>query len=272
MLVIIILFLIIILGYFIYLAYDDYAEFLKPDTQSLHIHKDIYFNRMSQYDLHARGCQSKREYINKYKYSIIPFTLYEKYKIVQLLKEINEMTKPYEKLHKIPWRFLKVKSGIESSMPHTITNIIVLNEDTISLVTDSDDAEDEIQFLKYLLHEKIHLYQKIYPTETQILIRKHWKFLPTNIKHPLLRNNPDTDNCIYTYKNSTMATIYSSEIPKSVDDVVYLSNSADLGFTEKIYETSHPYEIMAYELTEIIMDNTPSESLVGTEGWMELYL
>lgn len=241
----------------LHFAYQEYVEFLEPIDAFEEIKYDPFFRRMSPFDLFARKSISKNEYMGKYRNALKPFTILEKMKMIDLIRQANSYIYQYPNLHNIPWRIIKLRAGLECNMPHTIGSVIVINERNIN----------SPEILDNLIHEKIHIYQKQFLEQTDILI-KQWGFKQTNTQNIFLRNNPDTDNQIYLFNGTTMATIYASKEPKDIKDVVILADSKKLKFSDKIYEASHPHEIMAYELTQIILGGCPSESLKNTDDWM----
>jgi len=242
-------------------VYQEYIEFIEPKDAFLELKDDPFFKRMSPCDIYARDCRSKNEYIGKYKNSLKTFTIWEKIKIAECIRSANDFIRPYPRLHSLNWRIVKLRSKMEGNMPHTIAGLIILNETNLS----------DVNLTSYLIHEKIHLYQKNFPVETDELI-KIWGFKRSKIQNYLLRNNPDTDNQIYLFNGTTMATIYKSSEPKDVLDVVVLADIKKLNFSNKIYEASHPFEIMAYELESLLQGDSSSKGLSGTEEWMQTFL
>jgi hypothetical protein len=135
-------------------------------------------------------------------------------------------------LKNLPWIFIKTNSkAYEDGLPHTRgPNVICLSTQTLRSKNDV--------LARTLLHEKIHIYQRIYPIHTADAI-KAAGYNKTNIKRTsilLARANPDLDEWIYEDTNKNpMIFVYNSATPSGINDI-----SDSNGVQE------HPYETMAY--------------------------
>ena len=63
------------------------------------------------------------------------------------------------RLNNIPWLFLISKTGLEMNMPYTLSNYIVINEKSIKNLSQFNEISDN--FVNTLIHEKIHIIQRI---------------------------------------------------------------------------------------------------------------
>ena len=100
--------------------------------------------------------------------------------------------------------------------------------------------------METLIHEKIHVYQKMYPDITNNIIKKlNFKLVGKRKYSDMIRVNPDTDDNIYSYNNNIMKAQYTSINPTSIADIKYNISQ------EQSYE--HPYEWMAIDIAKKIV-------------------
>jgi hypothetical protein len=138
-----------------------------------------------------------------------------------------------------------------------------------------------------LLHEKMHVYQRLFPFETNKLYSE-LGFKPA-IKLesiPMSRNNPDINDFVYEKDNKIFVQLYNSKNPDNISDSKpYLYNDKDIdnsvGISQKdlnissiIKQYEHPNEIMATIIPEIIINNfnEDSEFLDKINIWMKKFL
>jgi predicted metallopeptidase len=152
---------------------------------------------------------------------------------------------------------------IEKGFPHTIEDVIVISDNFFELSYE--------QQMLILVHEKIHIFQRLFPAETNDLIMNVWKF---EIKNPNLaikvRNNPDINNITYGKENfyicqmyrNTIKDITDSDPVKVIGNNVYYLRREDLGLDLPIYinQIEHPFEIMGSYLPYIILQRLPKET------------
>lgn len=211
-----------------FLSYSDALSILQSDA-------DGFFNRFTKYDMKARSIKNISEYKNKIKNTIINPSLFDMYKVQKCINEISKLDHENEWLnpksfHEIPWKIIVVKgSTYELGLPHTRTDCIVINTHTLK----------SPMLIEILLHEKLHVYQKIYKNKVQTYINKNYK--PT-YHDPLSRANPDTDGKTYQDK---MGRVF-----KATYDInnIALNNVKFHPIDDHKYE--HPLEYMVYELLE----------------------
>lgn len=217
------------------------------------IDNSLYFQSLNNLDLIARrGISSIPAYISLYKSKLSTFTPSESAVLDGLIKNISmNYTNLYPKLHRIPWKFVKF-NGIENDFPHTLGDIIFLPG---SFFNDNKDKQTET-----LIHEKIHVFQRLYPIETSMLItRLGYEIWDTQKKYKNIRTNPDTDNFIYIYTKTgtAQAQIYNNDTPNSITDshVERLTGDIPWEVPECIKQPDHPYEIMACGIANYIIGN-----------------
>lgn len=206
------------------------------------INKTPYFDRMSKYDLIARNTKSIEEYKKKYTSSIEFFNEKEKKHLSLLCNRINK---------KIKWKIAKINNEIEMGFPHTIYDTIILSKNFFTYTIKEQ--------LKILIHEQIHVYQKLNTLETELKIQKNNYILFDRIEnYELARNNPDINGNIYLHSNSSskdkyiLIQMYNSKNPKSLLDSTLYKIYITTSKIEKanINEYEHPLEEEAYVESE----------------------
>ena len=239
-----ILFLVLIL--FLQQKPDDSIYFLDKEQlfDLLKNDNDNYYKTFNKNDYKTRNINNINEYINLIKESTTDFTDLEKDKLIRCAKKVNIYFDniKYEwfngqKANAILWKFGCVKGKLyENGLPHTRIDTIILSKEHLEL--------DDNKLIKLLIHEKIHVYQKMYPNDVQLYIKLN-EFIPIKKKemNDNIRANPDLDNWIY---KDTESNIYKAEYkkdPKTIRDVIY--NPSD----SQLYE--HPYETMAITIENL---------------------
>lgn len=200
---------------------------------------DIYFERWNKDDLVVRGCRSIDSCKINYAKSLRDPTNRENRILHIECKKVDDaIVDIFPLLFKIPWK-IKIFNGahMENGHPHTHKQFILFPE---SMVREG--------IYSTLLHEKVHLFQRKYPIETNKLITHYMGFniyLPRYKRQDSLRSNPDINQIIYTYPKSD-----NMLLPK------YKTNPEALIDIEDMND--HPFEIMAYSIQEMIF---PSKSL-----------
>ncbi len=123
----------------------------------------------------------------------------------------------------------------EYGLPHTRNNIIILPINILSSFN---------RLTKTLIHEKIHVYQKMYPDDINKYLDKNGyiKYKNRN-EFNNLRANPDLDNYIYMNSNKQIMKAEYIDNPYTINDVII----------EPIndYKYEHPLEYMAYNIENL---------------------
>ena len=205
-------------------------------TKSLKVDNYNYFTNMSDLNLEIRKIKNKQEYLNNIHYNFYDLSFIEKlilkkaiYKAHNKLNKIKYPGFYNYKLQNIPWLIGCSKNKkYEFGFPHTRKNIIILNIDNIYDST----------LYKTLIHERIHIYQKLFPNDIQEFLN-HFNFKKVSKLTNKDRVNPDTDDYLYQRNN----IIYQCKI-NDKDNTVKCTNN------DSKYE--HPYEFMAYKIVESI--------------------
>jgi len=227
------------------------------------INNSIFFYRMNALDLIARNVKTYKDYIDLYINNLSYFSANETNILKNLINKIDKLSsvKKTKYYKNIPWKFIKQSNDIENGWPHTLGDVIILSNNFFEL-----NEKDQILIL---IHEKIHIYQRLYPIETHKLIHDYLGFDVTNKIENILnaRNNPDINNFIYKKENIVLVQLYDSLHPKNINDSsVYNLNKQikittdDLKLPKIIKQYEHPFEIMACILPEIIVNNYNNNS------------
>lgn len=222
-------------NHIVFLDKKKLQHFLIKDT-------DHYYNSFSKKDLSIRKISSPDDYHYIIEKSTKDFSVYEKNKITNcvsnvesILKKINEPWFNGMKACQTQWKFGCISGKLyEGGLPHTRYDVIILPEHAVTNYTD-----DELS--KLILHEKIHVYQKMYPKDIDKYIQYNhfYKKIRRN-QVDGARANPDLDEWIYSDSNNqTYMALYKADSSNITDVTFYPNNS-------HFYE--HPYEKMAYDM------------------------
>jgi hypothetical protein len=162
-----------------------------------HLQNDNYFNNFNAFDLKFRGCSSKENCKQKYIDNVYSFTSEEEQYIVKIIENLNNLIDfRYRKIFG-EINFIKVDNKIESSMPHTRGNNIILSKNWISnMIQKFKKNPKDLVFPKLLAHEQFHIFQRNNKSLMDELYSKYWnlvkydKPLPIEILE-INRTNPD---------------------------------------------------------------------------------
>jgi len=205
----------------VFLSKEETKEFIKND-------QDKYINNLSIYDLRARNVKTNDEYLNKAINSCLDFNQNQKEKLKICVKEAIKYFN-----NNFNWTFALVNDNYEGGFPHTRSSIIFLSPIIINY--------SNIELIKTLIHESIHIYQRFNKTEIQKYLDNNGFIISRKRnKNSLERSNPDLDDFIYKDKNNNeLVAYYKSEYPKGINDIT-INSLLD----------EHPFEKMAYEYAE----------------------
>ena len=253
-LIYILILLIIILFYKYKTKYEYFVEenniiFLSDkETSKVITNTSDYFSRFNKYDLIARKVNSLNEYLDKISQVSINLTDDKKDIIIkcieiidnELIHQINENWINNNKLKQIKWKIGIINMDIyEAGLPHTRNDTIIIPYKQIKFTKN---------FINTLLHEKLHVYQKMYPEDFNIYLQennfeKYIKYINSNIPY---RSNPDTDDWIYKKNNQ----LYKSEY-KTLD--FCLDSILDVKYyPQDNCKYEHPTEESVYNLLKKI--------------------
>ena len=231
-----------------------------------------FFTSLNNLDLIARSTTdnpitSEEHYKNVYIASYEDFTEIEKNILNKVVEEANKLLSSYQNLQQLEWKFVKVNSRIENGLPHTISDMIVVNTDLLK--------RTEKELIKTIIHEKVHIYQRLnvassrkWISETDFVSLSSSDFLSLNKDIlDMRRSNPDLDRNTYYHKKSKVVIkqLYNSTSPQSIMDSkaygiplnggyapISLTNEL-LGLPKSVYcQLEHPHEIMACIIADIL--------------------
>ena len=212
------------------------------------IEKNTYFDNFNDTDKRLRSCTTNCK--DDYYGSIRVLSNNEYVFLNPIIQRINDMLSEYLVFKEIPWKIV-ICNGKESQFPHTHGDFIVLPDNFIKINN----------LMKLLIHEKVHIYQRLYPCQTNILFTRFWGF---NIKNMLNKNNranrrsnPDINNIVYIDD-------YGNEF-----DNTFVENATSLGEIKD--KRDHPNEMMAYILQEYLMQSMRSnQDNQDIQDWLNL--
>ncbi len=199
---------------------------------------DKYYDRFYSIDWKARNVIDKYSYIDKIKKNkvCIDWDYKNKQRIINIINRINKINKN-KNILSIPWKIgLTTGKIYEGGLPHTRNDVIIISTDIINNYSDNN-------LIKLLIHEKVHIFQKLYPNETKQYISK-FKILRERNENDMIRVNPDTNNYIYINDDKEiLQTKYNSSNPSSILDVNTMNQNKE-----------HPYEWMAIDISDKFME------------------
>ena len=303
--IIIILLYLLSLSYF-YLKYNIQYLSIKEGCNLINRYHQNYFIKMKKKESIIRNCD-KYDCISYYCNHIQLFTNIEKLEINSCVLYIkNYYYKYYPNLNRLPWNFIKVSNQIEGGMPHTIYNTIILPQNFIDKLHTSIQNKNINTIINYfckiLIHEHIHIYQKLYPTRFKELYTQYWNFIPyPKLKLPnnilkKQRINPDGyDKWIYQLNDNILLypDVILRDNPKNLDDVEKIGilinkknnkiikikklnqiNQFNYFFCN-VSQNYHPHEISAIVISEYIINKNYynyCDCLKKCKKWLNQYL
>ena len=223
----------------VFLNKNELSSFLIKD-------KDNYYKSFHEKDLIVRKVSNADEYKEKIRNSTVDFSLYQKEKLLFCVEKLNKtlinVRYPWfdgKKAIQTPWKFGSIDgSDYENGLPHTRSDVIILPQVAL-------DNYSQNELTRLILHEKIHTYQKMYPSDVESYIQ-HNNYYKFKKRTEILdsRANPDLNEWIYNdSNNNTFIAIYNSN-PSNISDVTFYPNNKN--------NEEHPFEKMAYEMSETI--------------------
>ncbi len=206
--------------------------------------EDGYYDEFGKEDWIARGANDVNDYLKKIEKCCSEYSDSEIKRIKNAIKNVDLFFKnncniywlDTEKLNSIPWKFGIVSNrSYENGLPHT-------RSDTIMFCSERLKSKSEKGLEALLVHEKMHIYQKMFPEECKKYcdLMGFRKFKRVS-KNDSIRANPDTDH--YIYKNDSNQKLigkYNSSNPENLEDAKYYP------INEQSFE--HPFEHMAIEV------------------------
>ena len=180
--------------------------------------------------------ERRRELFARYKAGVRDFNTAERAAIGRCVEQIDAAVRTdYPAFARLPWAFIKVADAIEGGLPHTRGKYIVLPERACGRLVAAAAApgRDSIRTLDLLLHEKVHVFQRLNPIAMDELFTQQWGFVraksievcPWLTPHHLA--NPDSPDCRWVIP---IRDIDSSRI---IWPLVILADGADVPVLSK---------------------------------------
>jgi hypothetical protein len=277
-----IIYIFIFLFIFLFLYYLLFRNISNIKYLSIDEFKSItnssdFFNNMNSSDLIVRKSNNSNEYLKKYQLGYRAFTIKQKTILENIINIIENKIDKYNNFKNIKWIFVKIDINLENSFPHTIENVIVLSNNFFYYSFESQ--------INTIIHEKVHIYQRIYPEYINILYNK-WGFKKTDITINNNRNNPDI-KYYYSYNNNLLIQLYVNN-PKELYDsntfFINLENNNKIIIDKNIIKQynlpdiyinklEHPNEIMA-EIISLYLTNSYHKNdkwIIILKKWMDDY-
>lgn len=224
------------------------------------LHREAYFNFLNKLDLQSRAYKTTQDALHDYINKLRKPTPTEEINIHLAIKYADNFMKLYPKLAKLPWKVFVGHELLESGFPHTHHDTIVLPPSYVQKMSAS--------LINTLIHEKIHIFQRFYPCETNVLYIDYWgltikKVIDHNPNNNV-RSNPDTNQLVYQDNGNDIVARYLSltepQLSKTTGDL-----------------RDHPHEMMAYIITSIlskssIINQQLKRHVASTEEWMNIFM
>jgi hypothetical protein len=213
--------------------------------------KDQYYQTFFKKDFEVRKINNINDYLKIISKSVCDYHSSEKKKIIDSIEKINKQIKKiknkYPQFHfihldkflSLPWKFgLVCSKKYENGLPHTRQQYIIFEKKYLENISQKS-------LMKTLIHEKVHVYQKMYPQDIQYYLNHHqFKKIKPRESKDLIRANPDLDNFIYHDKHfNTYKAVYNNDAI-NLEDITYFPHDT------QFYE--HPFEQMAIKFEKII--------------------
>lgn len=220
--------------YITFLDASETADFIRRDP-------DAYIKNLSPTDLYARKVGSPEEYTRKAANVATNFSTKQKERYARAARDADAFLRKarvpdidLKNVATIPW-VIGLTSGAtyEDGLPHTRANIIFMS-------TDVDETPESL--VQTLVHEKLHLYQRLHPDIMMACLeRRGFKRWKQRMGEPRVRANPDVDPWIYIdpVTREPMVAYYATDKPVNITDVVLDDPSFE-----------HPYEKIAYDVAQ----------------------
>lgn len=217
-----------------FMSRDELVNFFKTDP-------DDYFHTLTPINIRAYGYKTVDEYIKASCDDASDFTDDEKKYISSECKKGDDFLRNFNKIPYFPsskvadikWVLAKTNNNVyEKGYPHTRLNIIFLPKDILK----------SKKLAQTLVHEKVHVYSRLFPEDMSKWNEKNGYILYRKLKeYPLARSNPDVDGLVYLDKNKreTLAQ-YTTRHPTSIEQAKYPYGDD--------YKTEHPNEVLAYQV------------------------
>lgn len=228
---------------------DQITFLTSSETQAvLNDNADQYYQTFTKIDLKVRKCKSLKEYLARISNSGSEGEEENKEKIMDCINRINrklDKTKGDKMISGVnmrtfldmPWRIgFTGDTFYENGLPHTRNGVIIMNSRDI-------ERKSITSMCRLLIHEKVHVYQKIYQTEFAKYLEENYDRTEKEHNDITIPSNPDTDRFVYTEK-ATGQILQGKyrENPR---------HFRDIDFTDNDQRKEHPNESVAYALENL---------------------
>ena len=253
-----------------------------------------YFGALSDADLGARGCPSTARCLAAYRASIVPVPRHERAWIVGLVALVEERVRvAFPRLFAVlprAWCFAKLAAAAcpEGAFPHTHGGVVFLpdrgflegpGKETSRGTWRNKSRDLELQHLRVLLHEQLHVLQRAQPALVQRIYADVWgarRHLPISQAASqagvLRRSNPDLDGWAYRYPGSPepffCVQAYSSPRPTSLSDSTALRFAVHGGSEGRACAYEHPNEAMAYLVANAVFPSPDADRDADLERYL----
>ena len=234
---------------------------------------DAYFAGFTQADAEARGTTQKaarQDYLSavveRPPAAIVALLRQDARQAERLMARTPGAERRLAKL--LPWRVAILRRGTEQGYPHTHGGAVCLPLDHF--------GRPAAARVETLIHELVHVAQRLRPTEAAELVRVGWGYvaLTSQPRPALARSNPDLDGVLYADWHTGLynAHVYTSARPSSLADARLAAFSAADGKevrTEAGQEgaaSEHPLERMAYAVAARIARGKADRFV---DAWLE---
>jgi hypothetical protein len=176
-----------------------------------------YFNQMQPMEMSAKTgllitgktlVEQQAQCRRRYQDTVLEFTDAEKEALSWYVNRLHPLlSKDYSLLAAMPWSFIKVSDVLEGGLPHTRGAHIVFSERWCKRIVRLRQIPIEqpahMSILVVLVHEQIHVYQRMHPGSFDSLYKKVWGFQKVKaikgcdwlVEHHLV--NPDGVDCTW---------------------------------------------------------------------------
>lgn len=187
---------------------------------------DDYYDSFSALDLRARGVSSLSEYLKRIESACLLDMPSEQGNVEstirQCIKQVDWETVidgsseknswiNMDRLRALPWKIgLTCEKTYEYGLPHTRGDIIILPVSHCGKGKELSGAEHPLELLDTLIHEQLHVYQKMYPEDFQKYLDNEG--FVRHCKRKDIQNvaaNPDADEWVYSKDGEIFVGQYS---------------------------------------------------------------
>ena len=223
----------------IFLTKQEALHYLRADA-------DGFYKTLKPADLAVRNTGTVDEYVRGMDKCVDDFTPGEMKTLTRAIENSNrylqKMNSPWfngTKCAGIPWKLAcVVGEAYEAGLPHTRDDIVFFPRRNL--------AQPERRFTQTLIHERIHVYQKMYRDDAEKYISQNGYTHHEPARSNQTRANPDIDGWTYVDRSGTVMAANYTENAKSLRDVILPKNG---------YEYEHPLEKMAIDIADGYIHN-----------------